>query len=302
MNILRKYSWLIVGLAIAALVVVSGCSNSTVGKAALNEAVKGTQTTSLKVKVLDIGQGDAILIQVAGQVILVDSGDVQTRDKLVSYIKSQGITTIDKVLITHPHADHLGGMAAVLENFTVKQIYDSGQTTTTALYRRYLATVQQKNIPFTLLTAGNQLDLGGGAVLKIFAPGKSRIVNSNSDLNNNSIVAKLVYGNFSMLLTGDAEQESEEHMLKTYGAELKSTLLKSGHHGSRTSSSLPFLKAVAPDAAIISVGSNNDYQHPHPSTLKKYAGLKIKTYRTDTDGTVTVITDGKTYTLTKEKQ
>ena len=135
--------------------------------------------------------------------------------------------------------------------------------------------------------------------LKIFAPEKPFI--GDSDLNNNSIVAKLIYNEFSMLLTGDAEKESEERMLKNYKAELKSSILKAGHHGSNTSSSLPFLKTVAPEAAIISLGANNDYHHPHPSILKRYGEAKIKVYRTDTDGTVTVSSDGKTYTITKEK-
>ncbi len=260
---------------------------------------QGQVNSPLVVKVLDIGQGDAILIRTAGQTVLVDTGDIGTRDKLVAYIKKEGITTIDKVIITHPHADHLGGMSGILENFKVGQIYDSGQTTTTALYRKYLSLVQSKKIPFTVLTAGTEIVISSDVKLKIFAPEKPFI--GDSDLNNNSIVAKLIYNEFSMLLTGDAEKESEERMLKTYKAELKSSILKAGHHGSNTSSSLPFLKAVAPEAAIISLGANNDYHHPHPSILKRYGEAKIKVYRTDTDGTVTVNSDGKTYTITKEK-
>jgi len=104
-----------------------------------------------------------------------------------------------------------------------------------------------------------------------------------------------------MLLTGDAEKDSEARMLKTYAGELKSNVLKVGHHGSNTSSSPGFLKSVAPEAAIISVGANNDYHHPHPSTLKKYEQAKLKVYRTDLDGTITVTSDGNTYNITKEK-
>lgn len=260
---------------------------------------QGQVNSPLVVKVLDIGQGDAILIRTAGQNVLVDTGDIGTRDKLVAYIKKEGITTIDKVIITHPHADHLGGMPGIIENFKVSQIYDSGQTATTALYRKYLSLVQSKKIPFTVLTAGTEIVISSDVKLKIFAPEKPFI--GDSDLNNNSIVAKLIYNEFSMLLTGDAEKESEERMLKNYKAELKSSILKAGHHGSNTSSSLPFLKTVAPEAAIISLGANNDYHHPHPSILKRYGEAKIKVYRTDTDGTVTVSSDGKTYTITKEK-
>lgn len=282
------------------IVVVAGCSKQNVKPAGQGGQKQTSSAGSpLTVKVLDIGQGDAILIRVAGQTVLVDSGDISTREKLVQYIKKEGITTIDKVIITHPHADHLGGMPGVLENFKVNQIYDSGQTTTTALYRQYLTLVKKKEIPFTVLTAGTEIVIADDIKLKVFAPEKPFI--TESELNNNSIVTKLVYNNFSMLLTGDAEKESENRMVKTYGNELKSTILKVGHHGSNTSSSIEFLKIVAPEAAIISLGANNDYHHPHPSTMKKLTEAKMKVYRTDTDGTVTVNSDGKNYTITKEQ-
>jgi competence protein ComEC len=288
-----RYKWLfLVMLVVTALLIVTGCSKEN-GKVA-----QGTNTP-LVVKVLDIGQGDAILIRAAGQTVLVDTGDVATKDKLVTYIKNEGITTIDKVIITHPHADHLGGMSAVLEHFKVGQIYDSGQTGTTALYRQYLSTVKKKNIPFTVLTAGSEIAIANDIKFKILAPEKPFI--TESELNNNSVVAKLIYHKFSMLLPGDAEKESEDRMLKTYGSELKSNVLKAGHHGSNTSSSMAFLKAVSPEASIISVGANNDYHHPHPSTMKKYAEAKLKVYRTDLDGTVTITSDGESYSIAKEK-
>lgn len=292
MKFLRRLSALF-AVMLVMTVLLAGCGGSAARQAS---QLKDGQ---LMIQVIDVGQGDAILIRGSEQTVLVDTGDVPAREKLVAYLKSQGISTIDKVIITHPHADHLGGMAAIMDNFTVKQVYDSGQTTTTALYRNYLTAVQKKNIPFAVVQAGMQIDIGGGAVLKVFAPAKPFI--TNSELNNNSIVMKLVYGNFSMLLTGDAEHESEERMVNNYGSELKSTVLKSGHHGSNTSSSLPFMKAVAPEAAIISVGAGNDYHHPHPSTIKRYNELKIPIYRTDTDGTITVKSDGRSYNINKEK-
>lgn len=253
----------------------------------------------LIIDVIDIGQGDASLIRTAKEVILIDTGDVSARGKLVDYLKKQGITTIDKVIITHPHADHLGGMASVLENFTVKQIYDSGQTTTTALYRQYLSTVKKRKIPFAVLAAGDQLDFGGGVTFKVFGPQKPYI--SDSELNNNSIVGKLIYGQFSMLFTGDAEKEAEERLQKNYASELRANVLKSPHHGSRTSSSWPFLKAVSPDAITISAGADNEYQHPHTVTLKKYTELKAQIYRTDLNGSIRITSDGKTYQMIKEK-
>jgi len=132
-------------------------------------------------------------------------------------------------------------------------------------------------------------------------PPSPPIAGSDSDINNNSIAARLVYGRFAMLLAADAETAAETAMLQKFGDGLKSQVLKSGHHGSRTSSSPAFLKAVAPAAAIISAGAANEYHHPHPSVLKRYADRKIKVYLTATDGTVTVTSDGQTYQIAKEK-
>lgn len=296
MNSIRKWSWLVIVVTVFSLIVMVGCKGGAVGGNNLTAS-----NAPLAVKVLDVGQGDAILIRAKDQIVLVDTGDVPTKDELVKMLKNQGITTIDKLIITHPHADHIGGATAVLQAFTVKQIYDSGQKTTTNLYKKYLTQIQKKNIPFTVVSAGMTIDLGNDMVLAILAPDKSLINGTESDLNNNSIVAKLVYQNFSMLLTGDAESESEARMLKKDAAILKSVVLKSGHHGSRTSSSVPFLRAVSPEAVIISLGANNEYHHPHPSTIKKYQDKKIAIYRTDKDGTVTVSSDGKNYTITKER-
>lgn len=293
-----KRIWGLVAVLITAMVFFAGCAKNS-AKAIEQKQNQSQENSALTVKVLDIGQGDAILIRAAGQTVLVDTGDIGTRDKMISYIKKEGITTIDKVIITHPHADHLGGMPGILENFKVGQVYDSGQTATTALYRQYLSLVKNKNIPFSVVTPGAEILIANDIKLKILAPQKPFL--TESEINNNSIVAKLIYNKFSMLLTGDAEKESEERMIKTYAADLKSTVLKSGHHGSNTSSSTSFLKAVGAEAAIISLGVNNDYHHPHPSTLKKYEQAKLKVYRTDLDGTVTIHSDGNTYTIKKEK-
>ncbi|MDR3589955.1 MAG: ComEC/Rec2 family competence protein [Negativicutes bacterium] len=293
MSIRRKWAVTVfILLAMAVLTAVVGCGKTPADRGKADQLV---------VSVINIGQGDAILIRSPGQVTLVDTGDVPARDRLIGYLKKQGITTVDNLIITHPHGDHLGGGAAVLEHFTVNRIYDSGQPSTSVLFRNYLTMIQKKNIPFAVLTAGQTLDIGGGATLSIFGPDTPFISGTESDLNNNSIVAKLTFGNFSMLLPGDAELEAEQRILGRFGGELKSTVLKSGHHGSRTSSSLPFLKAVNPEAVIISAGAGNEYHHPHPSTLQKYSDLKLQVYRTDRDGTVTVTSDGKSYTITKEK-
>ncbi|MGL5514113.1 MAG: ComEC/Rec2 family competence protein [Sporomusa sp.] len=297
MNKIRIGSWLIAVVVLALLVFMAGCGGLIVQPG----NTVPTEGAPLTVKVLDVGQGDAILIRTRQQVFLVDTGDVPARDKLVSLLKAQGIGTIDKLIITHPHADHIGGAAAVFQNFAVKQVYDSGQKTTTNLYKQYLIQINKRKIPFTVVAAGTTINVDNEVVLKVLAPAKPFIGGSEPDLNNNSIVTRLEFGKFSMLLTGDAERKAEEKMLKQGAGTLKSTLLKSGHHGSRTSSSVPFLQAVRPEAVLISVGADNEYQHPHPNIIKRYNQNKIKVYRTDTDGTLTVTTDGNTYTITKER-
>lgn len=259
------------------------------------------ETPAVTVSVIDVGQGDAILIRTPGEVTLIDTGDVPARDKLVAYLRQQGVHTIDQVIITHPHADHLGGMAAVLANFVVKHVYDSGQTTTTGLFQQYLQTVERKHIPFTVVKAGDAIELGGGARLLVLAPSQPFITGTDSDLNNNSVVVKLVYRQFSMLLPGDSEREAEARLLATGADNLRSTVLKVGHHGSSTATSPAFLRAVAPEVAVISLGTGNPYGHPHQSTLKRLAAAKVQVYRTDENGTVTITTDGQHYTVKKER-
>lgn len=284
-------------LFISLLLPTVGCGN----KSGALQAKQLAGEAPLMIKVLDVGQGDAILIRAGGQVVLIDTGDVPARDKLVSYLKAEKITTIDKLIITHPHADHLGGFAALVDQFAINQIYDSGQITTTSLFRQYLTAVQKKKIAFTVVAEGDQIDIGSGVLLRVLAPGKPLVTGTDSDLNNNSIVLRLTFGKFSMLFSGDAEQAEEAQILKKYSREMKSAVLKSGHHGSRTSSSLPFLEAVAPEDAVISAGMNNDYHHPHPSTLKKYEKQKITVFRTDLHGSVTIASNGENYTISKEK-
>lgn len=289
-----KIVYIIVLLLVAATV-LGGCAISKPfeTKAALQEQ-------QLSIKMLDVGQGDALLIRTAEQVILIDSGDVDERQRLLAILKKEGISTIDKLIITHPHADHLGGADMIFKNFIVKEVYDNGQITNTKLYRTYLKTIKMNKIAYKQLYAGDILDFGGGVSFKVFNPRKEMIENSDN-LNGNSIVGKLTYCKFSMLFTGDSEAESEELMLKTYGKELKSDILKSPHHGSKTSSNSKYLKLVAPDAVLISLGVGNEYGHPHKATLQKYKKLNMKIYRTDQNGTITVQSDGKTYDIIKEK-
>lgn len=263
--------------------------------------------SDLTIKVLDIGQGDSILIKTSEQTILIDTGDLDKRNKFREQLQKAQVKTIDKLIITHPHADHIGGAKVAMEEFDVKAVYDNGQVATPKFYREYLKIIKEKKIPYHKLYAGENLDFGGGVVFEVLNPTPAMIkTNKNKrqkpDLNGNSITGRLVYKDFSIMLTGDLEKKNEKIILDTYGKDkIRSTLLKSPHHGSKTSSSEPFLKALESQAVLISVGKDNDYGHPHDIILKRYDKYHLKVYRTDLQGTLTVKTDGKNYTIEGER-
>lgn len=271
-----------------------GCSSKT-DKTADNSG------GDVKIEVLDIGQGDASLIYTKDEIIMIDTGDIDERDRLVKLLKERDISTIDKLIITHPHADHIGGAYAVFKNFDVKEVYDNGDATTTKTYQTYLKNIKQKNIAYHQLKAGDSLDFGGGVSFKVFSP-TEKMLKSDDDLNDNSLVGQLRYKDFTMLFTGDSESGAEQSMVKAYGDELRSDVLKSPHHGSRTSSSDSYLKAVQAKDVVISLAADNEYGHPHKQTLDRYKKYGMNVYRTDRDGTITIIADGSDdYTITKEK-
>lgn len=263
--------------------------------------------TGLTVKVLAVGQGDAILIRTPEQTILVDTGDTSESGRLREALKKEGVRRIDKLIITHPHRDHIGGAATVFRICDVKEVYDNGQPTSTNVYRDYLKTIQKKNIPSRTLRDGDVLDLGGGAALRVLSPTQEMVdergmQNGKVNLNLNSIVARLEYGEFAMMLTGDAEAPTEMGMLGRHAPELlRCRLLKSGHHGSKTASCSKFLQALDADAALVSCGEDNEYHCPHPSVLGRYEQQEMKVFRTDQNGTITVRTDGKAYTVETER-
>ena len=277
----------------------AGCSSAPASDTAHTAA--GTIT----VKVLNIGQGDSILIQTGEKTVLVDTSDVDERDKLRTELKKADVKKIDTIILTHPHADHIGGMDVLLDEYPVGMVYDNGMPSTSKLFLGYVKKLKEKNIERKGLVAGDRVDLGGGAVFEVLGP-SAELVKEGSvkgykhNPNNESVVGRLVYGNFSMMLTGDAEKKEEQAILAA-GSPVQSTILKSGHHGSKTSSSANFLRAVRPEAALISCGVNNDYGHPHKETMKKYHALEIPIYVTAENGTITVRSDGKTYDISVEK-
>lgn len=254
-------------------------------------ASPGSGGAHLAVHFIDVGQGDSILVQApSGKTMLVDGGPVDASGRLVAYLKAQKVSRIDVLVATHPHADHIGGLIEVLRTFVVGLVVDSGKVHTTATYERFLTLIDQKNIRFRLGRAGDSIDLGPGLDVRILHPSEPLPEN----MNDCSVVIRLQYGKVGFLFTGDAEREAENAILRS-GADLHATVLKVAHHGSRTSSSPWFLKAVEPAVAVILVGAGNSYGHPHRVTLLNLAGYVDRVYRTDVDGDVVVITDGTTF-------
>lgn len=303
---MRKCLGMLLCLIAFSLFCLSGCGSQAGGISgkASGDTVPGQK---LEVLMLDVGQGDAILIRTADENVLIDTSDQDERDKLKRELEKAGVKKLDKVILTHPHADHIGGMDLLLKDFQVGEVYDNGMPSTSKIYIRYMKELKKQGIKRQGLKAGDVLELGGGAQFKVLAP-SAELVDKGSqqgykhDPNNESVVGQIIYGDFKMMLTGDAEKDEENEILAANTPEsLKSQILKSGHHGSKTSSSKEWLRVVAPEAALISCGAGNDYGHPHKETMKKYEALKLKIYETDKSGTITVTTDGHSYDIKTER-
>ncbi len=258
-----------------------------------------TSIDNLEISFFDIGQGDAALIQTPfGQNILIDGGpdySIITRlsEKLPWWDK-----TIDLMILTHPHDDHVGGLLSVLERYKVKKILHTGVLHDSFLYDEWKQLIRDKKILATLVERPQTIVLGDGGRIEIIYPDTSVMAESKNNLNNSSIVLRLVYGENSFLFTGDAELEVEEYLLKK-ALNIESGVLKVGHHGSDTSSSEKFLQVVKPEIAVISVGEDNDFGHPSRRIIKRLERMGIDIYRTDEDATVNIVSDGEKYTIVR---
>jgi len=241
---------------------------------------------TLSVYFIDVGQGDSEILRYGNSAMLIDAGTNASANSLINTIKAMGITKFDVVVATHPHEDHIGVLDAVINQFGIGKIFMTNATTTTKTFQDVLFAIKNKGLTVTAPTPGTEFYLGD-VQCTIIAPN----IQTYDDLNNYSIVIRAVYGNTSFLFTGDAQVESEQEMLSK-GYNLKSDVLKVGHHGSNTATSPNFLNAVSPKYAVISVGAANVYGHPHQVTLQKLAAAGVKVYRTDLNGTITVTSDG----------
>jgi len=280
--------------------------------------------------------GDSILISSpAGKTVLIDAGDTTKGKAVVEALKRNNIQQLDYFIATHPHPDHIGGATEVFKAVKVLNVIDNGQppsvppqppatpakqkqapakphqpanrrsgksTSLTQFYDDYKAAVSSSGAQYQTAKPGTKLDLGGGALLTILAPSeplftKDKMSTGGNEANANSIVARLDYGSFSMLLAGDAEEQTE-HRLLTKELELQTKVLKVSHHGSKYATSKDFLNRVKPEVAIVSCGAWNRYGHPSQAVLDRLKAANVKLYRTDLQGEITITTRGKNDEMT----
>lgn len=246
-----------------------------------------TPTGILKVHYIDVGQGASQLILTpSGKTMLIDGGNNDDEQRVVNYLKEQGVKKVDILIGTHPDADHIGGLDAVVDAFEIGSIYMPKVSSNTKTFESLLTSIANKNLKVTTAKAGIDLKLDDQLTVNMIAP-----INTYDDVNDMSAVIKVTFGSNSFLFTGDAEAKSEKDLLAN-GANLKSDVLLVGHHGSNSSTSQSFLDAVNPKYAVIQVGQNS-YGHPTSNILKRLTEKKIKIYRNDEQGNIVFTSDGK---------
>ena len=246
--------------------------------------------SKLIVHFLDVGQGDSIFIELPnGKTMLVDAGENYHGQGIIDYVQTIGYHKLDYVVATHPHEDHIGSMPYIVRNFEIGSIYMPDVTANTATFESLLKAIKAKGLRVKNGRTGVHIIKDGELTADIIAPDKP----DESNLNNSSIVLLLTFGNVSYLLTGDAETKE----LNAIRADMHATVLKAGHHGSKTSTTQTLLKKISPSVTVISCGKNNDYGHPHAEVLKMLKSVNSSVYRTDRDQTVIVATDGSSLTV-----
>lgn len=256
---------------------------------------KAKNNSNLMIHYIDVGQADCCLIQEDGHNMLIDAGNREDAPKVISYLKNHGVASLDFVVGTHPHEDHIGAMAQVLRKFSAQKIIMPRVVATTETYKDLLQTIQQLGKKITAPVPNASYTLGA-CTFTILAPNSSNYEN----LNNYSVVLKLTYQETSFLFEGDAEGVSENEILsKKY--DIQANVLKVGHHGSNSSTTAAYLAKVNPQYAIISCGQGNDYGHPHRETLDKLQKMKVTVYRTDLNGSIDCVSNGTTIQFEPEK-
>lgn len=276
----------------------SGSSSGTGGDSDSDYDSSPDSDSSVKVHFIDVGQADCAVICTDNGNIIIDAGMNASEDEMKAYIDKLGIKSFRYAIFTHPHEDHIGGAEVIMKNYRVDNVIIPNLEATTKVYEAMLDSIEESGASVKVIEAGDTFDFSVGSLkAKILGP-----VEIDDEPNDASIITKITYGKTDLLFMGDAETHSEELLLRKYiMGELRADIIKLGHHGSNTSSSPEFLRAVSPDVAIISCGLDNKYGHPHSETLDTLEDQKIQYYRTDMQGSVicTITPDGYTFKTTK---
>lgn len=229
----------------------------------------------------DVGQADCTLIISNRESMLIDTGDIETQDKVLQYLDNVGINKIDYLVLTHPHADHIGGAPDIIKNYDVENILMPNKTTTTKIFERVLDAISEKGNEITVPKQGDTYEIGDGT----FTILTNQDIDWGDDLNYSSLILKVSFGDVDLIFTGDADKEIEENVLSS-NADVSAEILKVGHHGSYTATCDNFLNTVNPEYAIILCGKGNSYGHPHDEIIQKLEQNNIKYYRSDLNGTI----------------
>ena len=247
---------------------------------------------------LDVGQADCtFVIMPDGETLLIDAGNNDDAAFVKRFIRKSGITHLDYVIATHPHEDHIGGMAEVIESFEIEKFYMPEAINATVYYENMIDSLDKCGIETEFASSGIIIKDGEYKV-EFLSPADK----DYEELNHYSLVTKITYKDNSFILMGDAEKINEYEMMDTYGKYIESDVIKIGHHGSETSSTNEFLEIVNPEMAVISVGADNDYGHPHKEIKKRLSNLEIPYYRTDLKGSVLFVSDGENIEVLTEKE
>ena len=251
----------------------------------------------LSVFFFDVGQADCEVLLNGNHTIIIDTATEEMAPRIVSFLKSKNVLTIDLLILTHPHADHIGSATEVLSSFSVSNIYMPKITTNTRIFERLVGALKAQGKTAHAPVPGESLSIGE-MNLEFLAPFKS----DTENLNNDSIVCKLTFGSIKVLFMGDAEKPEEKDILD-HGTDLRANVLKVAHHGSNSSTTDAFLKAVAPQYAVIEVGLHNDYGHPSVKTVNRLEKThRIKVFQTASNGIIEMKTDGQTIQFFVEKK
>lgn len=246
------------------------------------------------------GIGDSTLIETGAKNILIDGGLWgKGRSVVLPYLKERKIARLDTVILTHQHGDHYGGLTEVVKGIPVGEVITNGLTHSAKAYGKFMEAVKASGAKYRVVKGGEEFDWGGGVKAKVLQVGGRGI--PKDDYNNNSVVVRMGLGNVRFLFAGDMEADEEKALLSS-GHDVKSQILKVGHHGSSSSSTYAFLQRVQPKVSVISIGVDNRFGLPHDSVIDRLESLGCKVYRTDLDGRVVVTSDGKTWAVETEKK